>query len=187
MANPKITDELLHSWFDDVNVKGWVMTIQGHPAFVIHKGPPGSKLLSEKAYDKHGNSSTAKYLYELGQGFVFIYKSSQRTRHIDNDLIEQYTLIKTWSFRSYSDTCRIMEKVRESEILTQTWERCIRQAKNMKIKVDVKKNIAVKYIHDMFDPIYQSSKRKFQLSDDECLQAFEDAVQLLKVKMVMNA
>src|SRR5574343_588993 len=113
------------------------MTIQGHPAFVIHKGPPGSRLLSENAYwcdrprwtagiprrywsnrsyDKHGNSSTAKYLYELGQGFVFIYKSSKRTRYIDNDLIERYSPAGTWNFKSYQERCRVDEKIRESNI-----------------------------------------------------------------------
>ena len=184
-----ITEEALHSWFDDLNVKGWVMTIQGHPVFAIHKGPPGIKLLSEDAYDKHNNSKTAKSLQDLAykQKYVFIYKSSKLTRYVSSDLIESLSPICTWSYKHYQDRCKVMEKIEKSDILKQAWERCAYQARNMNVQAGTKKSVAVKYIHEMFDPIYQGTKRKFKLSDDECLQAFEDAIELLKVKMVMNA
>jgi hypothetical protein len=183
-----VTDKALQEWFDDINVKGWVMTIQGHPVFAIHKGPPGTKLLSEDAYDKHNRSKTAKHLQDLEykHEYIFVCKSTKSNKYIQRRMIDLYSPADKWQYKDYPTRCRIMEKIGESSILKQAWERCAHQVKIMEVKTDTKKEIAVKYIHGMFDPIYQSSKRKFKLSDDECMQAFEDAIELLKVKMVMN-
>jgi len=184
-----VTEEALESWFGDLNVKGWVMTIQGHPAFAIHKGPPGVKLLSEDAYDKHGNSSIVKSLQDLAhkQKYVFIYKSSKLTRYVSSDMINMLTPINIWNYKNYKERYGIEEKITKSDVFKRAWERCAYQVRTMNIQAGTKKSVAVKYIHEMFDPIYQGTKRKFKLSDDECLQAFEDAIELLKVKMVMNA
>jgi hypothetical protein len=94
---------------------------------------------------------------------------------------------RKWPYKSYQDRQRAEEKIEKSDILRQTVERCADQVKNMEIKTDTKKSVADKYIHGMFDPIYQTTKKKFKFTDDECLQAFEDAVDLLKIKMVMGS
>lgn len=181
-----VTDEVIHTWFDNVNVKGWYMTIQGHPIFAVHKGPLGTGLLSEDAYDKFSKSPTAKHISDLEwkQRIYFISKGSKPNRYTDAQLIRLYTPIYAWS--NYPGLNKIEEKIIKSGILEQVWARCIKQVKSIKVQTDTKKDIAVKYIHGMFDPIYQSSKKKFRLTDDECLQAFEDAIELLKVKMVMG-
>jgi hypothetical protein len=189
MANPRITEELVTKWFGNVNVRGWVMTIQGHPIFAIGKGPFNSKLLSEDAYDKHDNSKTAKHLQDLAYSkkYFFIGKSSKLSRYTDNRLIELYTPVDTWPYRHYSDRYRTMEKIEDSEAFKNMWERCLSQVQSINIQTDMKKGVAINYIRGMLDPVYVDTKRKFKLTDDECLQAFEDAIELLKVKMVMNA
>jgi len=188
MANPKITEELVQSWFGDVNARGWVMTIQGHPVFVIGKGPPGVDLLYEEAFDKHDNSSTAKHLSQLewSKKLCCVGKSSQLDR-MTYKFISMYSPTDNWQYRRYQDSYKVREKIEKSKAFKDMWKRCMCQIKSIKIKTDTKKGVAVKYIREMFDPIYSQTKTRFKLSDDECMQAFEDAIELLKVKMVMNA
>lgn len=176
MANPKITEELIEKWFGGINVRGWVMTIQGHPVFAIGKGPFNDRLLSEDAYDKHDNSTTAEHLIDLAykKNYFFIGKGSKSTRTTVNRMVALYSPIMNWSFKRYNDSWKVGEKIGRSVAFKQMWERCINQAQSINTETDTKKGVAVKYIHEMFDPIYQSTKNRFKLTNDECLQAFEE-------------
>lgn len=174
-----------------LNVKGWILTDHGYPLFALHIGPPGDVLLSNDVYSRTGrytssglDESVSKSLekFEKETGVYLIGKSSKNPSYADS-----FRFLEVLGFPSeIVDDYKFVQELFGDELFKAVWKRCLGQAKKI-VTSDLKKKIAVKHIKNMMWPFFTETRDKFKLTDDEALEAFEDAMQELVVRSVTNS
>lgn len=164
------------------------MTEQGRLLFGLHQGAPSDELLSDDVYFNQRVIAQNARL----QGVPFVSKSiklgpflSEVATRVLGMTLEFYSSLTP---KGTSCRCLLIEKMSRTVAAREAWERCHTQIKAIETKSEKKrKELAVSHIVESFEPMLNQARYRYKLTEDEIIQTFEEAVQLLKVRLVMKA